>query len=148
MNKVLTKQQEYYYKTRSDRIAYSKKWYDENRLRVSNVARETRIKSPEKVLLTGARTRAKRKKLEFNIDAKDVIVPELCPILGIKLEIGDKRVQESSPTIDRIDNSKGYIKGNVQVISYKANTMKSNANPEELVLFAKWIIKTYGVLDD
>lgn len=44
----------------------------------------------------------------------------------------------------RIDNNKGYIKGNVQVIGRRANIMKSSASPEELLKFAKWVINTYG----
>jgi hypothetical protein len=48
-----------------------------------------------------------------------------------------------SPSLDRIDNNKGYIKGNVEVISWKANIMKSNASPEELVEFAKAILEKF-----
>jgi hypothetical protein len=43
-------------------------------------------------------------------------------------------------SIDRIDSSKGYIKGNVQILSMKANNMKSSANVEELLIFSKNII--------
>ena len=49
----------------------------------------------------------------------------------------------NSPSIDRIDNDKGYIKGNVQVISHKANSMKFTASKEELLKFAEWVKVTY-----
>jgi hypothetical protein len=52
-------------------------------------------------------------------------------------------VKENSPSLDRIDNTKGYIKGNIMVISNKANTMKNNATPKELTKFARWILKIY-----
>lgn len=43
-------------------------------------------------------------------------------------------------SIDRIDNSLGYIPGNVEVITKKANSMKNGASNEELLNFANAVI--------
>lgn len=89
---------------------------------------------------------AKQRGMDFNIDFEDVIIPEVCPILGIPIVSGIQTGSGgnmNSASLDRIDNNKGYIKGNVQVISHKANSMKFTATPEELLLFADWIYKTY-----
>jgi hypothetical protein len=53
-------------------------------------------------------------------------------ILGIPLVMGDKYAHDNSPSLDRIIPELGYVKGNIMVISHKANTIKSNANIEEL----------------
>lgn len=72
------------------------------------------------------------------------MIPEFCPYLGIKLTtVVDGGRHESNASLDRIDNTKGYIKGNVQVISSKANFMKRNASIEELLQFAFGIIKLH-----
>lgn len=93
-----------------------------------------------------AKTRAKTRGIEFSIDKSDVIIPEFCPILGIKLEpyVGHSGGRPNSPALDRIDNSKGYVKGNVIVISHLANMMKSSATKEELLAFADWVQKAYA----
>lgn len=93
-----------------------------------------------------AKSRAKERNIEFSIDKSDVIIPEFCPILGVKLEpfAGHSGGRPNSPALDRIDNSKGYIKGNVVVISHLANMMKSSASREELLTFADWVQKAYS----
>ena len=81
-----------------------------------------------------ARQRAKKYGLEFSIEQCDVVIPDLCPVLGISLvsAIGKQGPTNASPSLDRIDSSKGYVKKNVQVISWKANRVKCDATLEEL----------------
>jgi hypothetical protein len=85
--------------------------------------------------------RAKKYGYEFNLDISDIKIPKLCPILEVEIIKGDKDNYEYSPSIDRIDNSKGYIKGNIWIISKKANSMKNSATPQELNTFCKNIIR-------
>lgn len=100
-----------------------------------------RQKHPEQVLYSSARERAKKKKIPFNITREDIVIPEYCPILDVKLKIkvGSHGGGPFSPSLDRIVPELGYVKGNVRVISLLANNMKSNANNEQLLQFAKWI---------
>jgi len=79
-----------------------------------------------------AKSRAKRKGLPFTIDKEDVRIPEFCPILGIKLERGDKKFHDNSPSLDQIIPNKGYTKDNVMVISFRANRLKGDGSIEEL----------------
>ncbi len=92
-----------------------------------------------------AKRRAKEKGLDFSLAVEDIIIPEYCPVLGIKLKpgIGIGAVGASkkacSPTIDRIDNSKGYTKENIKVISYRANLLKRDATLEEMRSIADYM---------
>jgi hypothetical protein len=101
--------------------------------------RESFKRTIHQVIFSRTRSRALLKGYEFNLQKEDIIIPEYCPILGIKIEIGNKKNYSNSPSIDRIDNSKGYTKDNIQIISMKANTMKNSATNEELHRFAQWI---------
>lgn len=74
-------------------------------------------------MLRRARSRAQKKYRAFDIDITDIVIPEICPILGVPLDC---------LSLDRIDSKKGYVKGNVQVVSCRANAVKGSATIEEL----------------
>jgi len=90
-------------------------------------------KSVEYRMLTRAKSRAKQKNIPFNLTLEDIEVPETCPLLGIPIEIQPKKGHHpNSPSLDKIIPEKGYIKGNVWVISNRANTLKNDATLQEL----------------
>lgn len=91
-----------------------------------------------------AKDRAIKYNYDFNITEDDIIIPKVCPLLNIPIFCGDKDNYENSPSLDRIDNNKGYIKGNVWVISKKANSMKNSATFNELNTFCQ-NIKRYSL---
>lgn len=69
-----------------------------------------------------------------------MVIPDFCPVLGLPLyrNTGGLAQGPNSPSLDRIDPALGYVKGNVNVISSKANAIKSNATPEELLRVAAY----------
>ena len=99
---------------------------------------------PERGLFDRAKKRAKAKKLDFNLQVSDIVIPAFCPVLGIPISIGKKTIQPNSPSLDRIIPELGYVKGNVQVISARANAMKNDASRDELLRFAGWVVGAYG----
>lgn len=121
---------------------YNKEWYKQNKVKKLAYDLEYRTANQEKSLYKSAKHRAKNKGLDFNLDITDIVIPEYCPILGFKLtkQHGSGRVK-TNPSIDRIDPSKGYVKGNVWIISDLANRMKQDANEEELTAFANYYHK-------
>lgn len=102
-----------------------------------------KIKSqrPEAYIWLRLKKKATKFGIPFNIEVSDIIIPEFCPYLGAKLEFSNTGFhQPNSPSLDKIDPSKGYVKGNVEVISFKANFIKSDLTPEELARFARTIL--------
>jgi hypothetical protein len=142
-----------------DRREYYKRWREKNKEHVERYREykypdyaehmgQDRLNNPERYMHSRAKSRAKEKGIQFNIEKSDINIPIICPILGIPIikeyKKGKKQGPSSnSPSLDRIDNLKGYVKGNVRVISHKANTMKHSATKEELILFAIWVMETY-----
>lgn len=94
-------------------------------------------------------SRAKSAGIEHTITPADIPLPEICKYLGIRLDYRNSSCRgsllpDNTPSIDRIDNSRGYVPGNVQVISYLANRMKSNASISQLIAFAEGVIRVHG----
>lgn len=101
--------------------------------------REARRKRPEVHMLARIKARAKNKGLMFDLTAEDIVIPKRCPILGIPLRVGDVTANDNSPELDRIDNRKGYVRGNVHVISRRANRIKNDATIAELEKIASYL---------
>ena len=105
-----------------------------------------RAEHPISHLIIVARCRAKRLGLAFEIYAGDFVdAPLYCPVFGMKLKYyGQAGPNDpASATLDRIDQRKGYVRGNVAIVSFRANNLKGKANPEDLVALARF----YGSLD-
>jgi hypothetical protein len=69
------------------------------------------------------------------------IAPSKCPVFGKRLTTGNGQSHDWSPSVDKIIPSKGYVRGNIQIMSYMANKMKQDATPSQLKQFAQWVIK-------
>ena len=67
----------------------------------------------------------------WNLDFSDIEWNTHCPILGLELDYFATMRQENSPSFDRVDSNLGYEKGNVVVMSWRANRIKNNGTAEE-----------------
>lgn len=89
--------------------------------------------NPARSYALAAKGRAGRAGLPFDLTEDDIIFPEVCPVLGIPLIFQEGRVRtDNTPSLDRLIPEKGYVKGNVQIISWRANRLKNNGTLEEL----------------
>lgn len=101
-------------------------------------ARQKENSCAPKRIFTRVKSRAKRRGILFDLSIEDIIIPSHCPVLGIPIKavtpVGEdgRRYKDDSPSVDRIDPVKGYVKGNIRVISQRANLLKSNAELWEL----------------
>jgi len=121
------------FKDKEVRTLYHREYYHLNEKEKAK-KRYHKLKESDPVvyMLRGARSRAKKRNLLFNLEKEDIVIPQYCPALGLKLQFNTGGFKDNSPSLDRIDNNKGYIKENIQVLSYKANAMKSSATFEEI----------------
>lgn len=102
-------------------------------------------KNPIKTILATTKQNALKKGIEFNIKVEDLEIPDECPYLGTFLtNIRNHGRVKTNMSVERKDPTKGYVKGNVEVISDLANRMKQDASIAELVDFAHSIIQYYG----
>lgn len=108
------------------------------------LAKEWNKKNLPSVLLTHARKRARLIGVECSLTKDDIVIPDICPVLGIPLAYSDGKVSSNSPSIDRFDSLKGYHKDNIHVISHRANRLKSNGTIDEFLSIIKWMEKVNG----
>ena len=114
----------------------------ENRIKERERDFNNKLKNPIKKMLNVARKRAKKMGVFYNLKESDLIMPEKCPLLEIPIYISRGLATDNSPSLDRIDNTIGYIPGNVAIISRLANMMKLSASLDQLELFST-NIKSY-----
>lgn len=133
-------QRDYYATHRAERLAYASQtaenakvlWVERYH---SNIVR---------AMLQAAKARAKQKGLLFTITEADITVPDACPLLGIPLAASREARTPGSPSLDRKDARKGYVPGNVWVISYRANRIKNDATVAEFVMMADNLKRLLG----
>ncbi len=99
-------------------------------------------------LLERIRSKCKKSNIPFDLTIEDLAIPTHCPILGMPLSFGMKKVSEyrnkkqgvpmDSPSVDRIVPELGYVKGNIVIVSYRANLIKTNATVSELIKVAEF----------
>lgn len=97
-------------------------------------------------LLMRLRSKSKKLNLPFDLTIDDLVIPSHCPILGMPLAFGMKKISEyrnkkqgvpmDSPSVDRIIPELGYVKDNIVIVSYRANLIKTNASVDELTKVA------------
>jgi hypothetical protein len=105
---------------------YAKRWQED--------------KGPAYRLWAGARSRARKQGIPFDLEINDIIIPDKCPVFGVPLERAEgKGAADNSPTLDKLIPSLGYVKGNIAVISWKANRLKSNGTLQDFEALVDWL---------
>jgi len=127
-------------KYKHKKLPQNKEYKLNNKDAIQLKMRKYRENNRESIILGAIRKRANAIGVLFNLTIEDIVIPKYCPLLGIELCFnGGMSNRDTSPSADRIEPGNGYTKGNVKIISYRANRIKNNATPEELKLMASRI---------
>ena len=94
-------------------------------------------------MLREGKRRSKKRNIYFNITVNDFKIGNECPILGMPFKVGKENWQDS-PSLDRIDNRRGYEKDNVIVVSMMANSIKNQATPKQIKQVGDFYEKLYA----
>lgn len=147
---IKEKARAYYHRNKEKTLENVKKYREANIDSIHEKGREYYRRKLKNRLVNSARARSRSHGYEFDITEEDFIIPSHCPLLGIPMVVNKKgSTKEDSFSLDRIDSSRGYVKGNVWVISMLANSMKSSASFEQFQMMAdnwkKWKDKDYDL---
>lgn len=134
--------------------AYRRKWHAANPGKQREMNRTWSAKNRDKrkvsadryirahpivVLVRGARTRSRHENVPFDLSPEDLVMPQVCPVLGIPLTHLGGKLSDDKPSLDRVVPSLGYVRGNVVIISWRANRLKSDASLDDLLLLTEYI---------
>ena len=91
-------------------------------------------------LFEGAKRRAKLEGLPFSITIDDIVIPDVCPVLGIPIQTGLPANSHNLPSLDKFIPELGYVPGNITVLSLRANSLKKNASIQEIEALLNWML--------
>ena len=114
-------------------------WQEQNAKRIARLPLDPKSNRPAYFLWQNAKHRAKRDGLPFDIKPEDIVIPTHCLVLGTELRFGSKKPTDNSPTLDKVIPALGYVRGNIQVISFRANSIKRDATAKELQLVLQYV---------
>jgi hypothetical protein len=123
------------------------KWRALNRDRNKENQDQWHLENYPRIAWQTAKTRAKQQGVPFTLTVDDVKAlfaeADGCPVFGTPFarRVGRSGPCPHSPSIDRFDPPKGYILGNVCIISWRANMIKRDATTEEMFLIAEWMAR-------
>ncbi len=126
-----------------DALAHQKMMYAEHPDEFRQRVRDGQKRNPASYIFRGTKSRANKRGIEFSITLADVPVPQDCPCCGRELKLRTGPVQkgpsDASPSIDRINPTRGYVPGNVAVICWRCNELKRDASIAELRTILSWL---------
>ena len=129
----------YHAENAAERSEYQRRYRVEKAEVLRAKGRRHREEDAASSMLKHARYSAKQKNLPFDLVKEDIEIPLVCPVLGVTLSVALGIRTSASPSLDRIVPGKGYVKGNIRVVSWRANNLKSDATLQELQALVRYL---------
>jgi hypothetical protein len=122
-----------YRKDPKARAVKHRSWSQKNKDHLQSYQIAWRQANPVCYALMRIKANARKRGIPFDLTESDLraVWTEVCPVFGISLVMNSER-KNNSLSVDRIDNSVGYVRGNVCVMSWRANKLKADASLKEL----------------
>lgn len=132
-------------RSKTGQLAANKQtYYERHSEEIKARTRRHRLHSYEKYLVTRLRRKAEEHGLPFDLAPEDITIPDVCPVLGITLRKEGLGQRDDSPSVDRLVPSLGYVRGNVRIISKRANQIKNCATIREVELVLAYMKENLG----
>lgn len=129
------------YKDKDKQLAFQRQRRKKHLPEYAERQKQYYIDNPGIYLRNVCKARAKKLGVPFNLTAEDFIIPDICPVLGILISRGTKGFHDNAASVDRNVPELGYTKGNITIISFRANRLKGNATWEEILKVARYAKK-------
>ncbi len=90
------------------------------------------------------KSKAKYRNLDFKISIKEswnlfVKQKGLCALTGVSIKLRVNKGKEYTASLDRINNNKGYVKGNIQWVHKDINWMKGTFSQKQFIELCKLV---------
>ena len=124
------------------KMRYDEDWNEKERQRTGKRWKNSTVRQRLGSLVASAKCNLRRfdKETPFTLKADDLVVPEICPVLGIPIFFGGPPFSPNTPSLDRLVPKLGYTKENVRIISWRANRLKADCtDPAELRAIADYL---------
>lgn len=142
-DEIKRKNKEWYEANKPRHRAAVKKWVALNKDKMLASRQKWINNNPQKQIIAAARARARVQGVPFNLTVDDIVIPSFCPVLGTPLVWDrwpkNKREKQNVPSLDRMIPKLGYVKGNVRVISWRANWIKNDGTLEEFEKLVRYM---------
>ena len=143
----------YTHKIKKNTSFFYEKWEDEKTFFAKKTKRKLNHRATNQTpagravhMLGNCRGSAKRRNITFDLRLEDIlpaVESRVCQLTGLPFDFTPnkkKGLNPYAPSVDRIDNEKGYTKDNVRVVLWAVNAALNECSDEE----ARPIIKALG----
>jgi hypothetical protein len=127
----------------TNKQTYHQRYYLENKAKLLEGHRRRNKQTPRYAFSSFLGQARKRAEVAIDQDYLMSLYDQqegLCDLSGIRMTWATGKTFPTSISVDRIDNEKGYVAGNVRLVCVAVNAFRSTMNDQELLKMAKALV--------